>query len=90
MEHSTPDAFAAYLPAWADTDFSSDIVGDHQLKVLIGGHDPTFNQSLMERTYLRRYRQATLKVLEDAGHYPMNETPLALVAAMESFLLSSP
>ena len=40
----------------------------------------------MERTYLRRYRQATLEVLEDAGHYPMNETPLALVTAMESLL----
>ena len=86
VEHSTPDAFAAYLPAWADTDFSNEITGEHRLKVLIGGHDPTFNRSLMERTYLRRYRQATLEVLEDAGHYPMNETPLALVAAMESFL----
>lgn len=90
MEHSTPDAFAAYLAAWADTDFSNEIVGEHRLKVVVGGNDPTFNRSLMERTYLRRYRQATLEVLEDAGHYPMNETPLALVAAMESFLLSSP
>jgi pimeloyl-ACP methyl ester carboxylesterase len=86
MQHSAPDAFAAYLPAWADTDFSNEIVGDHRLKVVVGGNDPTFNRSLMGRTYLHRYRQATLEVLEDAGHYPMNETPLALVAAMESFL----
>ena len=40
----------------------------------------------MKRTHLRRYRQATMDVLADAGHYPMNEAPLALVAAMESFL----
>ncbi len=86
MQHSAPDAFAAYLPAWADTDFSDEIVDEHRLKVVVGGNDPTFNRSLMERTYLRRYRQATLEVLEDAGHYPMNETPLALVAAMEFFL----
>lgn len=84
--HASPAAFAAYLPAWADTDFSNEIVGNHRLKVLVGGHDPTFNRALMERTYLRRYRQATMEVLQDAGHYPMNETPLALVAAMESFL----
>ncbi|UUS16271.1 alpha/beta hydrolase [Stenotrophomonas sp. CD2] len=90
MQHSAPDAFAAYLAAWADTDFSDEIVGEHRLKVVVGGNDPTFNRSLMERTYLRRYRQATLEVLEDAGHYPMNETPLALVGAMESFLLSLP
>ena len=90
MEHSAPNAFAAYLAAWADTDFSNEIVGEHRLKVVVGGNDPTFNRSLMERTYLRRYRQATLEVLDNAGHYPMNETPLALVTAMESFLLSLP
>ncbi|MFL0349499.1 alpha/beta fold hydrolase [Stenotrophomonas lactitubi] len=86
VAHASPAAFAAYLPAWADTDFSNEIVGTHRLKVLVGGYDPTFNRALMERTYLRRYRQATMEVLQDAGHYPMNETPLALVAAMESFL----
>lgn len=86
MERSAPGAFAAYLSAWADTDFSNEIIGDHRLKVVIGGNDPTFNRSLMEKTYLCRYRHATLEVIESAGHYPMNETPLALVAAMESFL----
>lgn len=86
MAHSSPDAFAAYLPAWADTDFSSEVVGCHRLKVLVGEHDPTFNLALMERTYLQRYRNATVEVLRNAGHYPMNETPLALVAAMEVFL----
>ncbi|QKW55694.1 alpha/beta hydrolase [Stenotrophomonas sp. NA06056] len=86
MAHSSPDAFAAYLPAWADTDFSSEIIGCHRLKVLVGEYDPTFNLALMERTYLHRYRDATVEVLRNAGHYPMNETPLALVAAMEAFL----
>lgn len=90
MEHSTSGAFAAYLSAWADTDFSDEIIGEHRLKVVVGGKDPTFNRSLMEKTYLCRYRHATLEVIESAGHYPMNETPLALVAAMESFLLSLP
>ena len=40
----------------------------------------------MADTYLRRYRLASLEVLEAAGHYPMNETPLALAAAIETFL----
>jgi pimeloyl-ACP methyl ester carboxylesterase len=86
MERSTSSAFAAYLPAWADTDFCNEIVGDHRLKVVVGGNDPTFNRSLMEKTYLCRYRHVTLEVIESAGHYPMNETPLALAAAMEPFL----
>ncbi|MDX5514309.1 MAG: alpha/beta hydrolase [Stenotrophomonas sp.] len=87
MAHASPEAFAAYFPAWADTDFSMEIIGRHPVKVLIGEHDPVFNAALMDRTYLHRYRQATLEVLENAGHYPMNETPLALVAAIERFLV---
>ncbi|MNY57382.1 Alpha/beta hydrolase family protein [compost metagenome] len=81
-----PDAFAAYLRAWADTDFGDEITGQHPVKVLVGEHDPTFNAALMAETYLRRYPLASLEVLEAAGHYPMNETPLALAAAIESFL----
>jgi pimeloyl-ACP methyl ester carboxylesterase len=42
----------------------------------------------MAETFLRRYPLATLEVLRNAGHYPMNETPLALAAAIESFLVN--
>jgi pimeloyl-ACP methyl ester carboxylesterase len=84
---SSKTAFAAYLRAWADTDFSDDIAGRHPVKVLVGANDPTFNTTLMTETYLRRYPLAGIEVLENAGHYPMNETPLALVAAIEGFLL---
>ncbi len=85
--HSSKKAFAAYLHAWADTDFSDEIVGQHPMKVIVGEHDPTFNMKLMEKTYLRRYPFATVDILENTGHYPMNETPLALVTAIERFLL---
>lgn len=83
---SSRQAFAAYLRAWADTDFSERISGRHPVKVLVGEHDPTFNARLMAETYLRRYPLATVEELPNAGHYPMNETPLALAAAIESFL----
>uniref|UniRef100_UPI002AC33AC0 alpha/beta fold hydrolase n=1 Tax=Burkholderia sp. BCC1999 TaxID=2817448 RepID=UPI002AC33AC0 len=85
---SSAQAFGAYFRAWADTDFSDEIAGTHPVKVLIGEHDPAFDAALMAHTYLRRYPFATVDVLRNAGHYPMNETPLALVAAMEAFLLA--
>lgn len=83
---SSREAFAAYFHAWADTDFSDEIIGAHPVKVLVGEHDPIFNAALMAQTYLRRYPLASIQVLKNAGHYPMNETPLALVAGIETFL----
>jgi pimeloyl-ACP methyl ester carboxylesterase len=87
--HSSAEAFAAYFDAWAHTDFSDEIAGRHPVKVLVGEHDPTFNAVLMAETYLRRYPLATVEVVKNAGHYPMNETPLAFVAAIESFLVDT-
>ncbi|QXI26371.1 alpha/beta fold hydrolase [Pseudomonas vanderleydeniana] len=86
VTHSSQEAFAAYFHAWADTDFSDEIVGWPPVKVLVGEHDPTFNAGLMAKTYLRRYPYATVEILKNAGHYPMNETPLALAIAIESYL----
>lgn len=86
MSHASPQAFGDYFRAWADTDFSAEIAGTHPVKVLVGEHDPAFNLDLMEATYLRRYPLASVEVLKNAGHYPMNETPLAMVAAIERFL----
>ncbi|MEQ5125412.1 alpha/beta hydrolase [Providencia alcalifaciens] len=86
VSHSSLEAFSAYFQSWADTDFSDEIIGLHPVKVLVGEHDPTFNAELMSRTYLRRYSHATLDIIKNAGHYPMNETPLVLVRAIESFL----
>jgi pimeloyl-ACP methyl ester carboxylesterase len=64
--HSSREAFAAYFHAWADTDFSDEITGEHPVKVLVGEHDPTFNAQLMAETYLRRYPVATVEVLRNA------------------------
>lgn len=86
LSTSTPEAFAAYLRAWADTDVSAQVVDRHRMKLLVGEHDPVFDHALMMRTYLRLHPQASCEVLRNAGHYPMNETPLALVSAIEAFL----
>lgn len=89
-ESADQAAFATYFLAWSGTDFSEDIKAARvalPLLALVGEHDPRFDTALMRRTYLAWYPQARLEVLGNAGHYPMNETPLALAASIEAFLL---
>lgn len=89
-ESADQAAFAAYFLAWSGTDFSEDIKAARvalPLLALVGEHDQRFDAALMRRTYLAWYPQARLEVLGNAGHYPMNETPLALAASIEAFLL---
>jgi esterase len=89
-EQASKTAFAAYLNAWSNTNFSTDVQGlSNRVRVLIGEHDPTYNADLMRRTYLSWYPDAKLEVLSNAGHYPMNEVPLALVTSIEHFLRES-
>ena len=88
-ESSDQAAFARYFLAWSETDFSGEVLqaaSSLPLLALVGEHDPRFDAALMRRTYLAWYPQASLQVLANAGHYPMNETPLALAASIEAFL----
>lgn len=89
LERADPAAFARYFLAWSDTDFSGEVMRaapNLPLLALVGEHDPRFDAALMRRTCLAWYPQARLEVLGNAGHYPMNETPLALAASIEAFL----
>ncbi|OOG57550.1 alpha/beta hydrolase [Polaromonas sp. C04] len=84
---SDEDAFAAYLTAWAKTDFHAQIQGNPvPIKVIVGEHDPALGAAAMKDTYMQWYPNATLDVMANAGHYPMNETPVALATSIEKFL----
>jgi len=87
LAHSTPQAFGAYLNAWAKGDFSARIKGNQvPVLVVIGEHDAALNADAMRATYLQWYPNARLEVMANAGHYPMDETPVALATAVEKFL----
>jgi pimeloyl-ACP methyl ester carboxylesterase len=87
LAHADVEAFAAYLPAWAKTQFVERIQGRSvPVLVVAGEHDPALGENTCRATWLQHYPHAQLEVMRNAGHYPMDETPIALVTVMERFL----
>ncbi|WP_042377271.1 alpha/beta fold hydrolase [Streptacidiphilus melanogenes] len=87
LENSDRDAFAAYLPAWAHTDFHAEIEGSAvPVKVIVGEHDPALGAETMRATFAAWYPNLETEVLGNAGHYAMEETPVALAGSVERFL----
>lgn len=85
--HSRPAAVAAYLEAWAKTDFSDRIQGKPTpVLVIVGRHDPALNEDVCRQTWMQFYPDALLQVIDDAGHYPMEEAPQELAVKLEDFL----
>ncbi|MGP3931164.1 alpha/beta fold hydrolase [Nonomuraea sp. KM88] len=87
LGNSTVTAYRAYLDAWAKTDFHTEVTGSATpVLVIAGEHDPALSADVMRGTWLQWYTDAELLTFADAGHYAMDETPLALVSAIERFL----
>jgi esterase len=86
-ETSNLDAFAGYLLAWAKEDFAGQLQGNPiRMKVIAGEHDLALTADVMKGTYMAWFPNAQLEIMPNAGHYPMNETPIALATSMETFL----
>jgi pimeloyl-ACP methyl ester carboxylesterase len=88
LENSNQAAFAAYLQAWAKTDFSGKVQPDTStpVKVIVGVNDPALSADVMERTWLVCFPEGEMTILPDAGHYPMFESPVSLATSIEEFL----
>ena len=88
LENSTEAAFAAYLQAWAKTDFSDQAKVDTRtpVKLIVGVNDPALSADVMEQTWLVFFPEAEMTILSDAGHYPMFESPVSLATSIEEFL----
>ncbi|MEV4202297.1 alpha/beta fold hydrolase [Micromonospora globbae] len=87
LDHSTPEAFGAYLTAWARTDLTDEVKGSPvPALAVVGAHDPALGADMMRETWMRHYPNARLEVLANAGHYAMYETPVRLATVVEEFL----
>jgi pimeloyl-ACP methyl ester carboxylesterase len=87
LANSDEEAFAAYLEAWARTNILERVQGS-QVPVLVvaGEHDPALGEATCRATWLQHYPHAELEVVTNAGHYPMDETPIRLATVIQAFL----
>jgi pimeloyl-ACP methyl ester carboxylesterase len=87
MARSDAEAFEGCLDAWANAPFAERIQGK-TLPVLVvaGEHDPALGAETCRATGLQHYPDGRLEVVSNAGHCPMDETPVALATEVQGFL----
>lgn len=84
-------AVRGYLNSWAVDDIRDRIIGTPtSVGVVVGEHDPSLSPRRMADTWLAWYPDARMEILEDAGHYPMQEQPAALARAVDRLLGRNP
>jgi esterase len=89
-ESSTTEAFASYFESWAMDDFATEVRGlTQEALVVVGERDGGVPEAGVRATWLTELPGASLAVLRDAGHYPMQECPPMLAQLIESFLCRS-
>lgn len=90
LQTSTPEALKGYYRMWLENDFSEDVrraqVGTPML--VIGGRQDLagFNEEHLMRTFGTWYPNASFTFISEAGHYPMQETPVYLASLVQSFI----
>ncbi len=84
---SCQDAFSGYFRSWSGDNYLPDLDAVTQPMLVIGGaYDLSITEEVLRATWLERFPSARLALIQNAGHYPMMETPLALASLLHNFL----
>lgn len=83
------EALLGYFKAWTGTDFAGDVAKlSTPILAIAGTHDGAVGPDVMRETYLKQLPNVQLEIIEEAGHYPTQETPVALFNLIEKFIAS--
>lgn len=87
VECSEPDAVLGYLRMFARTDLRARVQGlDVPILAVACEHDAPWFSADALRTSFGGYPRVEVVTCGNAGHYPMQETPVALATYIERFL----
>ncbi len=89
LQTSKEVALKNYLKMWLETDFSGAVkkAGIGLPILVIGGKKDFsgFQGDFLKSSFGALYEKVVFSFIEDAGHYPMQETPVLLVSLIEEF-----
>lgn len=87
LEKVDPVACKGYLEMWSNENFASETTGiEIPFLVIAGKHDhPGFQMEAQKKNF-KGFKNITFIENLNAGHYPMEETPIFLATTIEQFL----
>jgi pimeloyl-ACP methyl ester carboxylesterase len=87
LRTTDPQAFREYFSMWTAEDFAAEVQGCAvPFLAMTGDHDAGVPTDFVKATILQWFPNSELHVMANAGHYPMQETPIQFVTVCEAFL----
>lgn len=83
------EAMASYLRQWTGSGFAERAKAlGLPVMVVVGEHDPSITAEAVGHSWLLDHPQAMVEVAANAGHYPMQEVPIATAALLQKWLMA--
>ena len=87
LQTTTPTAYRDYFYMWTGEEFAAAVQGcPVPFLAMTGEHDAGVPTEFVQNTILQWFPNSESYVMPNAGHYPMQETPIQFVTVCEAFM----